>query len=161
MKEAYVYFIRLPCPMAIPETLECLEVSFAGVGRGGNECIIEVYEKSLEKADQRLRKCIDSIGARIIPVPFEIIGTVLNRIIIRARVGVDIFLVEKGSKRIEEVLPKVKSYVGEQFRLRSKQAKRLKKLLQKIENYENTLEKKLLRDIAFEMYHMAINPERL
>jgi len=63
---------------------------------------------------------VDSIDARIIPIPFEVVETMLNRMTGRIRLGLDAFCLNRGPEGLQKVLPKVRRYVGDRFALRSR-----------------------------------------
>ncbi len=108
-----------------------------------------------------MRKCVNSANARIIPIPFEVAGAIQQIMIMRGRFELDAFCIDKGLEGLEELLPKVKKYIGVQVTLRSRQAKRLKRLLKKIKKYENTPDPSLLNNIVTEMLHLCISPQLL
>ena len=160
MKEYFMYLVRLPSTER-PTPKSCFGISFSGVGRGGNVLLIGVYAENIEEADHKLRKCLKSIDAQIIPIPFEVAGALQYARVIRARLELDMFCLEKGHEALTKILPEVKSFIGDQITLRSRQAKRLKRLMQKIKKYEDTPDPSLLDSIVKEMYHLGINPEQI
>ena len=160
VKKSFTYLVRLPSNET-PTTKSCKGISFAGVGRGSYELLIEAYADNIDEADCKLRKCITSANARIIPIPFEVAGALQHTMVMRGRLELEAFMINKSPENLKALLPKVKRYIGDQLTLRSRQAKRLTKLLQKIQKYEDTLDPSLLTSIALEMGHLQISPEQI
>jgi len=160
MKKSFAYLAWIPSSMQ-PTPKSCIGISFSGVGRGGNELLIEVYADNIDEADRKLRDCVNSLNARIIPIPFEVAGVLQHTMIMRSQVEFNIFYLQKDPEVLINALPKVKRFVGEQIALRSKQISRLKRLIQKIKKFEDVADPSLLSFIAMEIYHLAINPDQL
>ena len=160
LKEFYTYLIRKKTNQHT-STPNCYEINFLKSSSGLYDWMIGVYANDIDEADRKLRKCISTIDARIVPIPFNIAGMLQYSKILRNKLTLDMFLMDKGFEGLEANLKNVKGFVGDQFILRSKQAKRLKKLLMKIETFEKSLSKNLLQDIVNELYHLGISPEQL
>jgi len=54
VKKSFMYLVRL-LSHKLPTSKSCIGISFAGIGRGWNELLIEVYADNIDEADYKLR----------------------------------------------------------------------------------------------------------